>query len=232
MARGDAVDYVGTQVIGAAGWRLYSPAHFSERHGLIIIIALGESIVAIGVGAAAPISTELIIGGVLGIGLVATMWWAVLRRHGPRRRAGLRRRRGVERTRLARDAYSYLHLPMVAGIVIGALGLKKVLGYVAGYGGHDWSDSLHGIPLASLHAGPAVYLLALVAFRFRNVRSLGRSRLVAAVVLLLTIPVGEPIGALADLVLVTAIMPALITFEALRYAETRHRLRGAHDHGG
>ena len=56
-----AVDYVGTQVIGASGWRLHSPAHFSERHGLIIIIALGESIVAIGVGVtSAAISTQKI----------------------------------------------------------------------------------------------------------------------------------------------------------------------------
>ena len=87
-----------------------------------------------------------------------------------------------------------------------------------------------GSPLASLHAGPAVYLLALVAFRFRNVRSLGRSRLIAAAVLLVTIPVGGQIGALADLVLVTAIMTALITFEALRYAEDRHRIRHLDGH--
>ena len=224
------VDYVGTQVIGAAGWRLHSPAHFSERYGLIIIIALGESIVAIGVGAAAPISTEIIIGGVLGIGLVATMWWPYFDVTSLAAERAFARRRGVERNRLARDAYSYIHLPMVAGIVIGALGLKKVLGYIAGDGGHDWSDSLHGIALASLHAGPAVYLLALVAFRFRNVRSLGRSRLIAAAVLLLAIPVGGQIGALADLVLVTAIMTALITFEALRYAEDRHRIRHLDGH--
>ncbi len=219
------VDYVGTQVIGAAGWRLHSPAHFSERHGLIIIIALGESIVAIGVGAAAPISTEIIVGAVLGIALVATMWWPYFDVTSLAAERAFARREGVDRNRIARDAYSYLHLPMVAGIVIAALGLKKVLGYIAGDGGHDWSDSLHGIALASLHVGPAVYLLALVAFRFRNVRSLGRSRLTAAAVLLVAIPLGGQIGALADLVLVTAIMTSLIAFEAVRYAEDRHRIR-------
>ena len=224
------VDYVGTQVIGAAGWRLHSPAHFSERHGLIIIIALGESIVAIGVGAAAPISAEIIVGAVLGIALVATMWWPYFDVTSLAAERAFARREGVDRNRIARDAYSYLHLPMVAGIVIAALGLKKVLGYIAGDGGHDWSDSLHGIALASLHVGPAVYLLALVAFRFRNVRSLGRSRLIAAAVLLVAIPLGGQIGALADLVLVTAIMTSLIAFEAVRYAEDRHRIRHLDGH--
>lgn len=225
------VDYVGTQVIGAAGWRLHSPAHFSERHGLIIIIALGESIVAIGVGVTEqPISTAIIVGAVLGIALVATMWWPYFDVTALAAERAFARREGVERNRIARDAYSYLHLPMVAGIVIAALGLKKVLGYIAGDDGHDWNDSLHGIALASLHVGPAVFLLSLVAFRFRNVRSLGRSRLIAAAVLLGTIPLGGSIGALPDLVLVTAIMAALITFEAVRYAEDRHRIRHLDGH--
>jgi low temperature requirement protein LtrA len=220
------VDYVGTQVIGASGWRLHSPAHFSERHGLIIIIALGESIVAIGVGVTdAAISTEIIVGGVLGIALVAAMWWPYFDVTSLAAERSFARREGVERTRIARDAYSYLHLPMVAGIVIAALGLKKVLGYVAGEGGHDWGDSLHGIALASLHAGPAVYLLALIAFRIRNVGSISRSRLVAAIALVATIPLGGQLGVLFDLLLVTAIMVALIAFEAVRYAEARHRIR-------
>ena len=226
-----AVDYVGTQVIGASGWRLHSPAHFSERHGLIIIIALGESIVAIGVGVtSAAISTQIIIAAVLGIALVATMWWPYFDVTALAAERAFARREGVERTRLARDAYSYLHLPMVAGIVLAALGLKKVLGYVAGDDGHDWGDSLHGIGLAALHVGPALYLLSLVAFRFRNVRSLGRSRLITAAVLLATIPLGGQIGALPDLLLVTVIMAALITFEAVRYAEDRHRIRHLDGH--
>jgi low temperature requirement protein LtrA len=221
-----AVDYVGTQVIGASGWRLHSPAHFSERHGLIIIIALGESIVAIGVGVtSAAISTQIIIAGALGIALVAAMWWPYFDVTALAAERAFARREGVERTRLARDAYSYLHLPMVAGIVIAALGLKKVLGYVAGEDGHDWGDSLHGIGLAALHAGPALYLLALIAFRFRIVGSLGTSRLMAAAALLATILLGGQIGVLLDLLVVAGIMVALIAFEAVRYAEDRHRIR-------
>ena len=226
-----AVDYAGTQVIGAGGWRLYSPGHFSERHGLIIIIALGESIVAIGVGASAlPIATSLIIAAVLGIMLVAAMWWVYFDVTALAAERRLARADGVERARVGRDAYSYLHLPMIAGIVLAALGLKKTLGYVGGEQGHDWSDSLHGLPVWTLHGGPALYLLALIAFRLRNVGSLSRSRLIAVVVLPATAPLGERIGTLMDLALVTAIMAVLIAWEAIRYAETRHRIRHLEGH--
>jgi low temperature requirement protein LtrA len=225
------VDYVGTQVIGAGGWRIQAPGHFSERHGLIIIIALGESIVAIGVGASAlPVATALIISGVLGILLVAAMWWVYFDVTALAAERRLARAEGVEQVRLARDSYSYLHLPMVAGIVLAALGLKKVLGYVAGEGDHVWSDSLNGIPVWALHGGPALYLLAIILFRWRNVHSISRSRSIAAVVLLATAPLGERIGALLDLVLVTAILAALIAWEAIRYAEARHRIRHLEGH--
>jgi hypothetical protein len=105
-----------------------------------------------------------------------------------------------------------------------------VLGYVAGDKGHDWTDSLHGLPVWALHVGPALFLLALVLFRLRNVRSLSRTRPVAIVALVATAPLGEHIGALVDLLLVTVILAALITFEAVRYAETRHRIRHAGHH--
>ncbi len=226
-----AVDYVGTQVIGAGGWRLYSPGHFSERHGLIIIIALGESIVAIGVGASElPVATSLIIAAVLGILLVAAMWWVSFDVTSLAAERRLARAEGAERARVGRDAYSYLHLPMVAGIVLAALGLKKTLGYVGGEQDHDWTDSLHGLPVWALHAGPALYLLSLIAFRLRNVGSFSRSRAIAVVVLLATAPLGEQIGTLMDVALVTAIMAALIAFEAIRYAEARHRIRHLEGH--
>lgn len=225
------VDYLGTQAIGAAGWRLYAPRHFSERHGLIVIIALGESIVAIGVGAsAAPISWPLIGGSVLGIALAAAMWWLYFDVTALAAERRLAAAEGVERAAIARDAYTYLHLPMVAGIVLVALGLKKVLSYVAGDGGKEWSDSLHGLPVWALHAGPALYLLALVLFRLRNVGSIGRSRPVAIVALVATAPLGEHVGALVDLLLTTVVLALLITYETVRYAETRQRIRRAGGH--
>ncbi len=220
------VDYGGTQAIGASGWRLRSARHFAERHGLILIVALGESIVAIGVGVTQlPISTSIVIASTLGIALAAAMWWAyfdVVARVGEHVLASAR---GENRARLARDSYSYLHLPMVAGIVLAALGLKKVLGYVGGEDGHDWSYVMHGLPVYALHGGVALYLLAHVCFRLRNVGTLNRQRLLVAALLLALIPVGERIGALMDLLLVSGIVVALIAYEATRHGDIRDRVR-------
>ena len=220
------VDLGGTQAIGASGWRLRSARHFAERYGLIVIVALGESIVAIGVGVThLPISTSIVIASVLGIALAAAMWWAYFDVVAAVGEHVLANARGEHRARLARDSYSYLHLPMIAGIVLAALGLKKVLGYVGGEGGHDWSYVMHGLPVYALHAGVALYLLAHVCFRLRNVRTLNRQRLFIAVLLLVLIPLGERIGALMDLLLVSGITVALIAYEALRHGDVRDRVR-------
>ena len=110
------VDYVGVILGGASGWRLRSASHFAERHGLIVIVALGESIVAIGVGVAdLPISWPIIAAAVLGLVVAACLWWAYFDVVSIVAERVLRRLEGEERTRIARDAYSYLHLPMVAG---------------------------------------------------------------------------------------------------------------------
>jgi low temperature requirement protein LtrA len=220
------IDLVGTQLIGASGWRLAAPRHFSERHGLIIIIAIGESIVAIGVGATdLAISAPLVIAAILGVTLSAMLWWVYFDVTAIGAEQRLAAATGAERAALARDAYTFIHLPMVAGIVLMALGLKKSLSYIGGAAGHSWHDSLHGIPQWALHVGPALYLLALVAFRYRNIRTIGETRPIAAAVLIATAPVGSHIPAMWDLVLVTAILIALVAFEATRFRETRHRVR-------
>ena len=162
------VDFGGTILAGASGWRLNSAGHFAERHGLIVIVALGESIVAIGVGVAKlPISWPIIVASVLGLTVAGCLWWAYFDVVSIVAERALRRAQGEERARLARDAYSYLHLPMIAGIILGSLGLKKVLEYVADTSHHELSDPLATLPLWALYGGTAVYLLAHVAFRFR-----------------------------------------------------------------
>lgn len=228
------IDYIGTQFIGAGGWRLYSPKHFNERHGLIVIIAIGESIVSIGVGATElPVSWPLITGAVLGIFLCAMLWWIYFDVTTIGAEHMLAEAQGTEQTALARDGYSYLHLPMVAGVVLTALGLKKALTYIAGgLSGdtvHSWHDQLHGIPQVAIHLGPAVYLLTLVAFRYRVIHSMGYTRQLAAVALLATIPLGSHMPVMFDLLLVTTILTALVVFEYVRFAETRHRIRYGHD---
>jgi low temperature requirement protein LtrA len=221
-----AVDYVGIYLGGAEGWRLNAPAHFAERHGLIIIIALGESLVALGVGAAdEPVSAPLVTAVVLGLGISVALWWAYFDVVAPVAERVLHRAHGSERARLGRDSYTYLHLPMVAGIVFLALGLKKVIEYVADTEHHDLTDPLTGIPLLALYAGVALYLLAHVAFRLRNVGSVNRQRAVTVVVLVALIPVAWQLPALASLGLLAAVLVALIGYESTVHAEARRAIR-------
>src|SRR6266540_6439203 len=119
-----AVDYLGPAVIGMGrGWRV-APEHFAERHGLIILIALGESIIAIGVGAGFELTTGVLAAAALGIVVVSALWWLYFDVAAIFARRRLMQASGLERARTARDSYGYLHLLMVAGIVLFALGLK------------------------------------------------------------------------------------------------------------
>jgi low temperature requirement protein LtrA len=109
-------------LFGSEGWRLV-PHHFAERHGLIIIIALGESIVAIGIGAEFGVDAGVVVAAILGIAVAAALWWLYFDVVALLAERDLARLEGRELNERARDAYSYLHFPMVAGIVLLALGL-------------------------------------------------------------------------------------------------------------
>jgi low temperature requirement protein LtrA len=211
------LDMAGPLLIDPAGWRL-EPGHFAERHGLIVIIALGESIVAIGVGAEAGVTTGVVVAATVGIAIAAALWWLyfdVVALVAERRLSNAAP--GRERNTIARDSFSYLHLPMVAGIVLVALGLKKTLEHVG--------DPLKVQPAVALLGGAAIYLLAHVAFRWRNVHRFSWQRVVCAVVLAALLPLAVEIPALTTVTIVSALLAALIAFETWRFAELRDRLR-------
>ena len=214
-----AVDYGGLALSGTSGWRVQA-AHFAERHGLIVIIALGESIVALGVGAGGlALDAGIVAGALLGIAAAGALWWAyfdVVAIVGERR---LSAATGDRRVGIARDSYTYLHLPMVAGIVVFALGVKKTLGHV--------DHELAAVPAAGLCGGIALYLVALSAFKRRNVGSFNRPRLVAAGVLVALVPVATAVPALLALAATAAVACALIGYEVVRYADARERIRHA-----
>jgi low temperature requirement protein LtrA len=212
-----ALDYGGVLVGGGRGWTV-SPHHFAERHALIVIIALGESIVALGVGATAEaITAGVIAAAVLGIVVISALWWAYFDVVAIVAERKLAEARGAARAALARDSYSYLHMPMIAGIILFALGLKKTL--------NGWDEPLEIVPAVGLCGGLALYFAAHVAFRLRNVRSLSRRRLVVAAGLLALVPVATEVDALVALALVTVVCAGLIAYEAIRYREARARVR-------
>jgi low temperature requirement protein LtrA len=212
-----AIDYLGPAVFGAGrGWRI-APAHFAERHGLIVLIALGESIIAIGIGAGFQLVTRVIVAAALGLVVISALWWLYFDVAAILARSRLTQARGVEQAQLARDAYSYLHLPLVAGIVLFAFGLKVTIGHAG--------DELDTVPAVGLCGGAALYLLGHIAFLFRTTGRIFRRRTVGAVVLLALIPAAVAIPALAALALVSAVCSLIVAYEAIRRRESRARLR-------
>jgi low temperature requirement protein LtrA len=212
-------DLLGAYIRGGRGWTL-SPGHFAERHALVLIIALGESIVALGVGAAEEeLTLGVLAAAILGLAVACALWWAYFDVVAIVAERKLKEATGMAQLTMARDSYSYLHLPMVAGIVLFAVGVKKTLAHVG--------DELELVPAVTLCGGVALYLVAHILFRLRNVHSLNRQRLVVAVLLLVAIPLAAQIPALATLALVAALCAALIGYEAIRFAEARDRVRHA-----
>jgi low temperature requirement protein LtrA len=213
------VHVIGLWMTGVKGWKVH-PAHFAERHGAVVIIALGESIVSVGVGAAGlPVRGQVIGSAVLGTAIAAALWWSYFDVAAIVAERRLRAATGEARARMARDSYTYLHLPMVAGIVLLALGIKKTVGH----GG----DALDAMPAFCLCGGVAMYLLAHVAFRWRNTRIVGRRRIATALICVALFPLGTVIPSLATLALVACAVCLLVGYEAVRFAPARARIRHA-----
>lgn len=159
------LDLAGGLLGRGAGW-VVSPGHFAERHGLIVIIALGESIVAIGVGASgAALSLSIIVGAVVGVAVAGRLWMLYFDTNDEEMEHSLRQQTGAAQAEQARDVYSYLHLVMVAGIVLIALGLKKVLFEAAEYG---FGHALPPYAAAAFAAGILLYLLSRQLMRLRS----------------------------------------------------------------
>ncbi len=210
------IDLLGAYIGGGKGWRL-APGHFAERHGLIVIIALGESIVALGLGASHDLDAGVIAAALLGLAVAAALWWMYFDVVAIVAERKLRDATGKAQLTMARDSYSYLHLPMVAGIILFAVGAKKTLG--------DVGEPLKLVPAVALCGGVALYLVAHILFRLRNVGSLNRQRIVVSVLLLALLPLAVELPALATLALVAALCVGLIAYEAIRFADARRRVR-------
>ena len=217
-----AIDYSGPYVRGVEGLTV-SPAHFAERYGLIVIIALGESIVAIGVGVAGlELGAGEIAAATAGLAVAGAMWWTYFDVVSAVAEQRLGEAAGPARARLARDSYSYLHLPLIAGVVLVALAIKKTLEHVG--------EPLEEAPAFALCAGVALYLLALAGFRLRVARTINVERLAAAGLALALLPVTLLVPSLVALASLAALLAALVAYEAVRFREERGSLRAMPGH--
>jgi low temperature requirement protein LtrA len=199
------------------GWRVH-PAHFVERHGLIVIIAIGESLVAIGLGARETnLDTGVIVAAVLGLSVATSFWLAYFDFFTIRVQQLLVDRRGAPQVALARDTYTYLHLPMVAGIVLFAFAMKETLAHVG--------DDLAAVPALALCGGPALNLFAYVGLRVRVSRSVGGGRFVAALACSALVPVATVVPAIVALALVAGVWAALHAYELIWWRQARIETR-------
>lgn len=163
------------------------------------------------------LTAGVITAGLLGVVLVSAMWWLyfdVVSRAAERMLASLT---GRLQTAMARDSYSYIHFLMVWGIVLVALGLKKTL--------LDVGEPLKAWAAVALLGGLALYLVAFVLFRLRNMGTLNVQRLVVSVILLALIPVALVLPSITTLTIVVVITVALVAYEGIRYRDSRHMIR-------
>lgn len=208
-----AADAIAIYATSAGGdWRVPSAAHWAERHGLIVILALGESVVAIGVGAAnEPVGVPILAGVVGAIVLAICLWWSYFDRVAGAGEHVLITSNGVERARLASDGYTYLHFLLVAGIVISALGVETAIAHTGSGEPFGWFGA------SALFGGTSLYIAGLSFFWLRMRGEWKVVALVAATALLALIPVAAVVPPLAALALVVACALALVVVEVRRH---------------
>lgn len=221
------IDYVGIYVGGARGWRVAAPGHFAERHGLVMIIAIGESVVSVGVAVShSAIDWSLLVGALLGIALAIALWRTYFNAIAIAVEHRIRELAGDDRTRMARDTFTYLHLPAVTGIVALAVGLRVTLDDVARYGA--WSPhDVPGVAMLTLYGGAALYLLSLSALRWRVRDRPSIPRLVVAawlVVAGVALALAPP-WPLVNVAVVTATFLGLVTFDSVSYGRVTRDMR-------
>ena len=205
-------------LFGSDGWHL-EPHHFAERHGLIVLIALGESIVALGAGTTVGLTAGVVAAAVLGVALAAAMWWTYFDVGSLRAAQALENEPpGQVQNEMARDAYSLLHFPVVAGVVLVALGLEHVLAHV--------TEPLDDVSSVVLAGGVALFLLGQVAFKYRLSHQFSYHRIVVAACYLAAIPLFRVVDAWAALTIAAVAAWALVGYEVRHYADVRAAVRG------
>jgi low temperature requirement protein LtrA len=185
------------------------PAHFVERHGLLLIVAFGESVVAVGIGVGGSVlDVGVVIAAVLGLTLAAALWWVYFGNEDERAEEVLLRAAPRDRGRIAVNAFFYAFIPMLLGVVIAAAGVVGAL--------HDVGAVLGIGPALLLAGGVALYLVGEAFFRFvLDIRPIGY-RAAAALAALATLPLGLGVSAAAQLVALVAILAAMLAVEEAR----------------
>lgn len=213
-----AIDYGIVFVRGVEGFHVHVE-HFVERHRLIMIIALGESLIAIGIGAGGiPLTFDVVGAALLGIVLVIALWWLYFDYIVLAAENRLGKETGTVQTVLARDSYSYIHLLIVGSIIFVSLGIEQTIAHV--------DEPLGLIPTIAFCGGCGLYLFGHNAFRFRDHRTISYLRLVIGIAAVALIPVALETTSLVTLALLTALFVALAGYETI-WSDHRNQLRSS-----
>ncbi|MFY1637934.1 low temperature requirement protein A [Solwaraspora sp. WMMB335] len=223
-----AVEYAAGFALAGKGWAVLSANHWVERFELILMVALGELIISIGVGSDLidrPITWPAVFGAGFAVAVTAAVWWLYFDLVAPAAvQAFHASAHGEPRTRLARDAYAYLHLPMIAGLILVALGMEEVL-HQLGTPDIDLAAPVDGPAVPLAFGGLALFLLSHLGFQLRTLGTVTGSRVVAIAGLAVTAPVAVRIPALAGLALLTGVCVCLVLAELVLLSGSRRRLR-------
>jgi low temperature requirement protein LtrA len=208
-----AVQALSPLVIHPHGRFSIQPAHFTERHGALIIVVFGESVADIGSGSQGhPVTVALVTQAILGLALAAALWWAYFGvGDDERAEAALSRAAPEVRPALALQAYFYSYIPLLLGIVTLAAGVKRVIA--------DAASSLSWPASLALAVGVALYLGGDAAFRHALRIGTQYSRALAAIAALAASAVGATLSGTAEIALLTVIVAAAL-------ADDWHRSRG------
>jgi len=211
------IDVIGTLTAARGDWHV-SPSHFAERFALIVIIALGESIVAIGVGTShLTRDATYAISVVVAFAGVAALWWAYFDFTAVAAERSLRRASGRDRSALARDIFTYFHYPLVLGVILYAVAAKKTLEHPR--------DPLSNAGRWALGLGIALFLVGFALMRFRVIRRVAWERLAAAAAILVIAVLLDGADAIVTLGVVIVILVFSIALETVRLREVRATLR-------
>ncbi|PWR09116.1 low temperature requirement protein A [Micromonospora sicca] len=203
-------------------WPLRSPSHFAERHGLVLIIALGESLVAAGVGARSAVIAPPVLGvALVGLAVTVCLWWLYFADAAPAAARALAAASGDRRARMAADAYSVTHLLLIIGVIYVALGIEQVLAHVAeqdGGGRRSGGGTLSWSASVALYGGATVYLAGRLLFRRLTEQAVRPAQVAAAVAALLLLPLGRALPPAAALGVLAALLVAAAVGERLARA--------------
>jgi low temperature requirement protein LtrA len=201
--------------VSEAGW--IRPAHFVERHGLVVMVALGESVVAVGIGASGlDVTWQLLAVAILGLTLSAELWWVYFLRDQEEAEDALRAMIPTRREFIATNiAYYWAHLLILLGIICIAAALEHAIG-------HAFDPLSFALALA-LGGGTALYLAGHALFRSALGLPFKPWRGVAAVLALGTIALGPTTSALAQLAVLVAALGACLFAEEVHSQETAGR---------